>query len=130
MDFPADLKYTENDEWVRVEGSEAVCGISDFAQDQLSDIVFVEILVSEGDSFKKGDSIASVESVKTAADVYAPVSGKVTAVNEALMETPEVVNTDPYGAAWIIRFELSDPAEVDALLSTDDYRKNTEERAH
>jgi len=130
MNFPADLKYTENDEWIRVEGNEAVCGISDFAQDQLSDIVYVEILVSEGDSFKKGDSIASVESVKTAADVYAPVSGKVVALNEALMDTPEVINSDPYGAAWIIRFELGDPAETGALLDAAAYQKNTEERAH
>jgi len=130
MDFPADLKYTENDEWLRVEGKEAACGISDFAQDQLSDIVYVEVLVAEGDSFKKGDSIASVESVKTAADVYAPVSGTVKAINETLMETPEVINSDPYGAAWIIKLELADPAEVDALLNADDYKKNTEERAH
>jgi glycine cleavage system H protein len=130
MDFPKDLKYTENDEWVRVEGKEAVCGISDFAQDQLSDIVYVEIVVSEGDSFKKGDSIASVESVKTAADVYAPVSGKVVAINEDLAETPDLINSDPFGAAWIVKFELADTAELDSLLNVDDYIKNTEERAH
>jgi len=130
MDIPNDLKYTDNDEWIRVEGNEAACGITDFAQDQLSDIVFVELLVSEGDTFKKGDAIATVESVKTAADVYAPVSGTVKAVNEELMDTPELINSDPHGAAWILKFELADASEVDALLDADAYKKSAEERAH
>ncbi len=92
--------------------------------------MYVEIVVSEGDSFKKGDSLASVESVKTAADVYAPVSGKVVAINEELADTPDLINSDPFGAAWIVKFELADTAELDSLLNVDDYIKNTEERAH
>jgi glycine cleavage system H protein len=121
MKVPANLKYTESNEWIKVEGNNGAIGISDFAQDQLSDIVFAEIVVAEGDEVKKGDTIATVESVKAAADIYTPVSGKVTAVNEALASTPEVINSDPYGAAWMIKVELSDPAEVKALMDAGAY---------
>lgn len=128
MNFPKDLKYTENDEWVRVEGSAGTVGITDFAQDQLSDVVYVEILVEEGDEISQGDSIATIESVKAAADVYSPVSGTVTAINEDLPETPEKVNSDPYGEAWMIKLELSDSAELDGLMDTSAYEKHVEEQ--
>lgn len=123
MNVPTDLKYTENDEWIRVEGNMGTIGITDHAQDQLSDIVYVEIIPGEGDEIGKGDTCATLESVKAAADVYAPVSGKVVAVNEDLAETPEVVNDDPYGAAWMIKIELSDTDELDALLDAAAYEE-------
>jgi glycine cleavage system H protein len=116
MNVPSDLKYTENDEWIRMEGSTGTVGITDHAQEQLSDIVFVEILVSEGDNVRKGDTCATVESVKAAADIYIPVSGKVVAVNEALADTPELINSDPYGEAWMIKLEPGDPAELEGML--------------
>ncbi len=121
MNFPKDLKYTNNDEWVRVEGDTAVIGITDYAQDQLSDVVFVEYIVAEGDSAARGDVCATVESVKAAADVYLPVSGEVIAVNEALIDAPETVNSDPYGEAWMIKVKLSDPSELDELLDAAAY---------
>ena len=123
MNIPENLKYTESNEWVKLEGKTGTIGISDFAQDQLSDIVFAEIIVNEGDTVKKGDTIATIESVKAAADVYSPVTGNVISANEDLSGAPEVINTDPYGAAWIIKIELSDPAEVNALLDAVAYDK-------
>ena len=123
MNIPDQLKFTESNEWINVERNEGTIGISDYAQDQLSDIVFAEIIVNEGDHIKKGDTIATIESVKAAADVYSPVSGKVISVNESLAGTPEVINHDPYGAAWIIKVELSDPSELDALLTSTAYEE-------
>lgn len=127
MNIPADLKYTQNDEWIKVEGNTGIVGITDYAQEQLSDIVYVEILVAEGDQVRKGDSCATVESVKAAADVYMPVSGKIIAINEALGDTPETVNKDPYGAAWMVKVELSDPAELDSLLDASAYEAKIKE---
>ena len=121
MNFPKDLKYTKNDEWVRVEGDVGIIGITDYAQDQLSDIVFVEYLIGEGDTVSQGDACATVESVKAAADVYMPVSGEIIAVNEDLADAPETVNSDPYGDAWMVKVKLSDPAELDDLLDADAY---------
>lgn len=118
---PKELKYTENDEWIRVEGGVGTIGITDHAQDQLSDIVFVEILVSVGDEVKQGESCATVESVKAAADVYIPVSGKVVAVNDDLSGAPETINGDPYGSAWMVKIELSNAAELDSLLDSTAY---------
>lgn len=129
MNIPADLKYTKNDEWVRVEGKTGTVGITDYAQDQLSDIVFVEVIVSVGDQVKQGDSCATVESVKAAADVYMPVSGKVVAVNEALPDVPETINSDPYGAAWMVKVELSNPSEADGLLDAAGYQANIDSKA-
>lgn len=125
MAIPTDLKYTPNDEWIRVEGSEGTVGITDFAQEQLSDIVFVEIVVAEGDTIKKGDSIATLESVKAAADVYAPASGKIVAINEELPDTPEKVNTDPFGEAWMVKIELSNTSELAELLDPTAYEAKT-----
>lgn len=127
MNFPNDLKYTSNDEWIRAEDNTGVIGITDYAQDQLSDIVYVEILVAEGDTISKGDSIATLESVKAAADVYSPVSGKVVAVNDSLPDTPETVNSDPYGEAWMIKVEISDASELDDLMDAEAYQDQLEE---
>ena len=109
MKIPAELKYTKNDEWVRVEGDIAIIGITDYAQDQLSDIVFVEIAALEGDSLNKGETCAVIESVKAAADVYLPVGGEIIAINEALMDSPELVNEDPFDEAWLIKVKIADP---------------------
>jgi glycine cleavage system H protein len=123
MNIPSNLKFTESNEWIELDGNTGRIGISDYAQDQLSDIVFAEVIANEGDLIKKGDIIATIESVKAAADVYTPVSGKVIRINEALGGSPEVINTDPYGDAWIIKIELSDPAEAAALMDAASYDK-------
>jgi glycine cleavage system H protein len=127
MNIPGNLKYTESNEWIKYEGSMCTIGISDYAQDQLSDIVFAEVIVSEGDQVNKGDTIATIESVKAAADVYSPVSGKVAGINDNLAATPEVINSDPYGAAWIVQIELADPAELESLLDASAYEKIIQE---
>ncbi|MGB9586444.1 MAG: glycine cleavage system protein GcvH [Anaerolineales bacterium] len=124
MNIPADLKYTKNDEWLRVEGNVGTVGITDYAQSQLSDIVFVEIVVSEGDTVKQGDTCATVESVKAAADVYMPVSGKVISVNQSLPDKPETVNSDPYGEAWMVKIQLSNPEEVAGLMDASAYESH------
>lgn len=126
MNFPTDLKFTENDEWLRVVGSTGTIGITDYAQDQLSDIVFVEIIVEIGEEVESGASCATVESVKAAADVYIPVSGKVVEINDALADEPEIINADPYGAAWMVKIELSDPSELDSLLDATAYQAKVE----
>jgi len=128
MNIPSDLKFTEQDEWARLEGDIVTIGISDFAQDQLSDIVYVEFLVAEGESVSKGDACATLESVKAAADVYVSVSGEVIEVNEDLVDTPEMVNSDPYGAAWMVKIKVSDSSELDQLLDAAAYEKAIEEK--
>ena len=128
MNFPQDLRYTTSDEWVQVTGDTAAVGISDYAQDQLSDIVYLELVVGEGDAVSKGDAIATVESVKAAADIYSPVSGTITAVNEDLADTPEMINSDPYGEAWMVKLELSETGELDSLLDDAAYAQNVQER--
>lgn len=128
MNVPTDLKYTKNDEWIRAEGNEGTVGITDYAQEQLSDVVFVEVIAAEGESLSQGDTCATVESVKAAADIYMPVGGTVSAVNESLPETPELVNSDPYGAAWMLKMEISDPAELDSLMDAAAYTEYCEER--
>lgn len=120
MNFPADLKYSKEHEWVRVEGNKAYIGISDFAQSELGDIVFVE-LPSVGDEISVNDSFGSVESVKTVSELYAPVSGKVLEVNSELEDSPELVNDSPYDKAWMIVVEMTDASELDQLLSADAY---------
>ena len=128
MKTPKGLKYTKSDEWVKLDGEEATIGISDFAQDQLSDIVYVELLVDEGDSASKGDSVATIESVKAAADVNFPVSGTITAINEALSDAPEVLNSDPYEAGWIVKMKLDETAELEDLMDADAYEAYNKER--
>jgi glycine cleavage system H protein len=129
MNIPANLKYTANDEWIKVEGKVGTVGISDFAQNQLSDIVYVEIVAAEGETIKKGDTCATLESVKAAADVFMPVSGKIVAVNEKLPDKPELVNSDPYGEAWMVKVELSDPTELEGLLDATAYEKHTQDKS-
>lgn len=123
MNIPGELKYTENDEWIAVEGNIGTIGITDYAQDQLSDIVYVEIVLEQGESVDAGDICASVESVKAAADVYMPVSGTIIETNEALADAPETVNNDPYGDAWMVKVTLSDPSELTNLLDSEAYLK-------
>ncbi len=127
MNYPTDLRYTKNDEWVRLEGATATAGITHYAQEALSDIVYVE-LPAVGDSFKQGAAYSSVESVKAAAEVYLPIGGTITAVNEALSSAPETLNSDPHGAGWIARFTPSDPAEAGTLMDAAAYEKYCEER--
>jgi len=121
MNTPTDLKYTQNDEWIRVEGNVGTMGITDHAQEQLSDIVYIEIVAAVDEAVSAGDTCATVESVKAAADVYLPVSGKIIEINEALPDAPETINSDPYGAAWMVKIELSDPSEFEKLLDAAGY---------
>lgn len=121
------LKYTQSDEWIRVEGSVGVIGLTDYAQEALNDIVYVE-LPDVGATFAKDESFGSVESVKAASDMHMPVSGTVTEINEALQDAPETVNSDPYGAGWFIKIAISNPAELNDLLDADAYEKYCAER--
>ncbi|HJV47448.1 MAG TPA: glycine cleavage system protein GcvH [Bacillota bacterium] len=126
MNFPTNVKYSKEHEWVRVEGNKAYIGISDFAQSELGDIVFVE-LPSVGDEVSQNDSFGSVESVKTVSELYAPVSGKVVEVNSQLEDSPELVNSSPYDQAWMIVVEMSDAAELDSLLDATAYENMVKE---
>jgi glycine cleavage system H protein len=119
---PADLKYVKSHEWIRLAGDVATAGITDHAQHELTDVVFVE-LPAVGRKVKAGEACAVVESVKTASDIYAPVSGEIIEVNKAVVDNPALANTDPYGAGWFFKLKLVQPAEADALLSPGDYSK-------
>lgn len=119
---PSDLRYAKSHEWVRVAGEYATIGITDHAQHELTDIVFVE-LPPMGRKFKAGESCAVVESVKTASDIYTPVSGEITAINDAVVANPALVNTDPYGEGWFFKIKLTNPAEAQSLLNADAYGK-------
>ncbi|HXJ72469.1 MAG TPA: glycine cleavage system protein GcvH [Candidatus Dormibacteraeota bacterium] len=120
--IPAELKYAKSHEWVRVTGDTAVVGITDHAQHELTDVVFVE-LPAAGRSVKAGESCAVVESVKTASDIYSPVSGEIIETNKAVVDNPALVNTDPYGAGWFFKIKLSTPADVNSLLVATEYAK-------
>jgi glycine cleavage system H protein len=120
MNIPENLKYTKDHEWIKVEGNEAVVGVTDFAQSQLGDVVFVEI-ETEGETLDKEEVFGTIEAVKTVSDMFMPVSGKVIAINEKLADTPEVVNKDPYGDGWMIRIEMTNPDEVNELLTAEQY---------
>ena len=128
MKTPKDLKYNKTDEWVKYEESIATIGISDFAQDQLSDIVFLEYLKGLDDDFSKNDILATIESVKAAADIMAPVSGKIIEINESIIDKPEFLNEDPYEQGWLFKVELSNPSELEGLMSADEYIKYCEGR--
>ena len=128
MKTPENLKYAKTDEWVKLDGNVATIGISDYAQDQLSDIVYVEYNKDPGDTIKKDDTLATIESVKAAGDVNSPVTGKVIEVNESLVDHPEFLNDDPYEKAWMLKVEISEMSEVDQLMSAADYEKYCEER--
>ena len=122
MNFPSDLKYTKDHAWVRREGHTATVGITDFAQRELSDIVYVEV-ETVGDTLPQDTIFGTVEAIKTVSDLFMPVSGEVIAFNEPLIRKPEVVNTDPYGEGWIIQIAMSAPEEWDTLLTAEEYRQ-------
>lgn len=122
MNFPEELRYTKEHEWLKINGDEAVVGITDFAQRELGDIVYVEI-ETVGKQLNGGEIFGTVEAVKTVSDLYLPISGTVTEVNPNLNSTPEAVNSDPYGEGWMIKMKLSDPSELDNLLTAEAYQK-------
>jgi glycine cleavage system H protein len=124
-----DLRYAKTDEWLRVEGDEGVVGISDYAQDALSDIVYVE-LPNVGDTFEAGAAFGVVESVKAASDLLLPVAGEVIATNDAVVDSPEMLNSDPFGEGWLVRIRLSDPAQVESLMDAAAYGTYLEGREH
>jgi glycine cleavage system H protein len=127
MEFPEDLKYSREHEWVLVEENVVTVGITDFAQEQLGDVVFVE-LPAVGDSVTKDEAFGVVESVKAVSDIYAPVSGTVVEINDDLPESPEMINEDPYGDGWIIKIEISDRTDLDDLLDAVAYQQYVEEQ--
>lgn len=120
MNLPEDLKYSKEHEWVRVSGNIATIGISDYAQDQLGEIVFVE-LPDEGEEFEKDDAFGVVESVKSVNDIYSPIGGRVVEVNDPVVDSPEIVNEDPYAEGWLVKIEITDPKELGELMSAKEY---------
>jgi glycine cleavage system H protein len=120
MRLDPNCKYSKDHEWVRLEGDEGIIGITDYAQESLSDVVYVE-LPEVGDTFARGDILCTVESVKAASDVYTPVGGEILAINELLDDSPELVNKDPFGEAWFVRLQIANPEELDDLLDADGY---------
>ena len=122
MNIPEELKYTKDHEWIRIEGEFAFVGITDFAQKELGDIVFVEI-ETEGDTLEEGQEFGSVEAVKTVSDLFMPISGEIVEVNEELESQPELVNSDPYGDGWMVKVKIADASEVDNLLSVAAYKE-------
>lgn len=121
MNIPADLKYSPDHEWIKIEGNIATVGITDFAQGQLGDVVFVDIQ-TEGETLSKSDIFGAIEAVKTVADAFMPLSGKIVEVNSQLESSPESVNKDPYGAGWMVKIEMTDLSEVDSLLDAEAYK--------
>lgn len=126
MEFPQDLKYSKEHEWVRLEGDTVVIGITDYAQDSLGDVVYVE-LPAEGDTVTRGETFGVVESVKAVSDLYSPVSGSVVEMNDAVVDGPEAINEDPYTEAWMLKIELDSIDELEELLSADEYQQFIEE---
>lgn len=122
MNIPANLKYTKDHEWVKVEGNTATIGITDFAQGELGDIVYVEI-ETVGETVNQEDVFGTVEAVKTVSDLFMPISGEILEFNEALEQSPETVNKDPYGDGWMIKINITNTSELSSLLSADDYKK-------
>lgn len=122
MNFPTNVKYTNEHEWIRFEGEEAYVGITDYAQTQLGDIVFVDV-PTEGETLEKGETFGSIEVVKTVSDLFLPVGGEILEVNPALEENPELVNKDPYGEGWIIKIKPTDASEADNLLDAEAYKQ-------
>jgi len=121
MKIVDELKYTKNHEWLKVEGEEAYVGISDFAQSQLGDIVFVDV-DTEGETIDKGEALGSIEAVKTVSDVFMPVKGEILEFNKKLEDAPELINKDPYGDGWIVKIKISDPQQINELLDAEAYK--------
>ena len=122
MNIPDNLKFTKDHEWLKIDGEFAYIGITDFAQGELGDVVFVEI-ETEGEKLAKGDAFGTIEAVKTVSDMYMPVSGEVLEVNEKLEDTPELVNNDPYGDGWMIKIKIEDASQLDELMSPEQYKE-------
>jgi glycine cleavage system H protein len=122
MNFPNNLKYSEDHEWISLDGNTATVGITEFASSELGDIVFIEI-ETQGETLAKGETFGTVEAVKTVSDLFMPAGGEITEVNPALNDNPEIVNKDPYGEGWLIKIKLSDTSEVDGLMSADEYKE-------
>lgn len=122
MNFPTNVKYTNEHEWIRLEGEETYVGITDYAQDQLGDIVFVDI-TTEGETLDKGEVFGTIEVVKTVSDLFLPIGGEVLEVNPELEEHPELVNQDPYGKGWLVKIKPADPSEMDGLLDAEAYKQ-------
>ena len=120
MNVPTNLKYTKDHEWIRVEGDEAVVGVTDFAQSQLGDVVFIEI-ETLGETIEKEEVFGTIEAVKTVSDMFMPVSGEIIAVNESLADAPETVNKDPYGEGWMVKIKITDPSQLEELLTPEQY---------
>ena len=122
MNFPTNVKYTSEHEWIRLENDEAIIGITDYAQDQLGDIVFVDV-TAEGETLEQGEVFGTIEVVKTVSDLFLPIGGEIVEVNPELEEHPELVNKDPYGEGWIIRIKPTDASQIDELLDAEAYKK-------
>ena len=123
LNHPANLKYSKSDEWVRVEGENAVIGITDYAQDQLGDIVYIELPWDKSESVESEAKFGDIESVKATSELTSPISGEVVEVNDALKDTPELINDQPYESGWMVTVKMSNPAELDSLMSADEYKK-------
>lgn len=122
MSVPADLKYTKDHEWVKIDGEVATIGVTDFAQGELGDIVYVEI-ETEGETLDQEEVFGSIEAVKTVSDLFMPIGGEITEINEEIESNPEIINSDPYGNGWMIKVKISDQSEIEGLLSADDYQE-------
>lgn len=122
MEVPEGLKYTKEHEWVKIEGDEGIIGITDYAQNELGDIIYLDITVSIGIDVKKGDTLGSIEAVKTVSDVYCPISGRLLDINLSINDNPSIVNSDPYGDGWIIKIEPSDKSELEDMLEANVYK--------
>jgi len=122
MNFPEELKYTKDHEWIRVEGNEAYVGITDYAQKELGDIVYVEV-ETEGETVDQNEVFGTIEAVKTVSDLFIPITGEVLELNEEIEDAPELVNEDPYGQGWIIKISIEDESQLEELLSAEDYKK-------
>ena len=123
--YPENLLYTEDHEWIRVEDGVATVGITDFAQNELGDIVFVE-LPEEDEEFSQGDAMGVVESVKAVSDIYVPLTGTISAINEEILDAPELVNSDPYGDGWLVKIQIANELELDALMNAEEYESTLE----
>ncbi len=128
MTFPEDLKFSKEHEWVRVSGNIATIGVSDYAQDQLGEIVFVE-LPDEGEEFSQSDAFGVIESVKSVNDIYAPVSGKIVEINDPTVDSPEIINDDPYSEGWLVKIEMADPKELKELMTAKEYEAYIKEES-
>ena len=128
LKYPADLKYTKSDEWIRVDGDTAIVGISDYAQDALNDLTFAEFTVTKGDKVEAGAGVIEVESVKASSEVYTPVAGEIIEVNTPLESDPETINSDPYGAGWMVKIRITDASNLANLMDATAYQEYCESR--